>query len=92
MTVNELEILLRQEKVFEEFGIKSLGLFGSFARGETYNDIDFLLEQNIDYRVREKLKANLQTLLNLKVDIVVKKFADPVILYRACKDLKYVTE
>lgn len=91
MTIQELETLLRNEKVFEEFGIKSLGLFGSFARGETYKDIDFLLEQNVDYRVREKLKVKLQTLLNLKVDLVVKKLADPVILYRVYKDLKYVT-
>ena len=39
MTIREWESVLRKENVFEEFGISRSGLFGSFARGETYNDI-----------------------------------------------------
>ncbi|WP_373511176.1 nucleotidyltransferase family protein [Persicitalea sp.] len=92
MDINHLETLLRQEKVFEEFGIQRLGLFGSFARGENYRDIDILLEQHMDYRLRDRLKAKLQDLLNAKVDLVAEKFADPIILYRARQDLKYVTQ
>lgn len=91
MTVQELEALLRKEKFFEEFGISRLGLFGSFARGENYRDIDILLEQNLEYTVREQLKEKLQKLLNIKVDLVPEKFADPIIVYRARKDLIYVT-
>lgn len=91
MTIRELESVLRKENVFEEFGISRLGLFGSFARGETYHDIDILLEQNLNYTVREKLKEKLQSLLNVKIDLVPEKFADPIIVYRARQDLKYVT-
>lgn len=91
MTIRELELLLREERIFEEFGISRLGLFGSFARGEKYHDIDILLEQNMEYQLREKLKEKLQALLHIKIDLVPEKFADPIILYRARKDLKYVT-
>ena len=91
MTIQELESMLRKERIFEEFGISRLGLFGSFARGEKYHDIDILLEQNMEYRTREKLKEKLQRLLNIKVDLVPEKFADPIIVYRARQDLKYVT-
>ncbi|HEV7348430.1 nucleotidyltransferase family protein [Telluribacter sp.] len=91
MTIQELEKILRREGVFEEFGISRLGLFGSFARGENYHDIDILLEQHLDYKVRERLRSRLQALLNTKVDLVPAKFADPIILYRAHKDLRYVT-
>ena len=91
MTIQELETLLRQENIFEEFGIDRLGLFGSFARGEPYRDIDILLERKMDYKRRDLLKAKLQTLLGIKVDLVPENFADPIILYRARKDLKYVT-
>jgi uncharacterized protein len=91
MTIKELELILRREGIFEEFGINRLGLFGSFARGEKYRDIDILLEQPLDYKMREQLQRRLQLLLHTKVDVVPAKFADPIILYRAQKDLKYVT-
>lgn len=91
MTIRELESILRKERIFEEFGISKLGLFGSFARGEKYHDIDILLEQHMEYRMREKLKEKLQLLLKVKVDLVPEKFADPIIIYRARQDLKYVT-
>lgn len=91
MTVQELESLLRKENIFEDFGIRQLGVFGSFARGEQYRDIDILLEQRMHYKLRDQLKARLQTLLGVKVDVVPEQFADPIILYRARKDLRYVT-
>lgn len=92
MTIQELETTLRKEKIFEEFGLTRLGLFGSFARGEKYHDIDILLEQNMDYKLRDKLKDKLQIILKTKIDLVPQKFADPIIVYRAQKDLKYVTK
>jgi uncharacterized protein len=90
MTVSELEITLRENNVFERFGLLQLGIFGSFARNEPYNDIDFLLEQDLDFTTRQKLKRYLKSILKVNIDIVAEKFADPIILYRAKKDLKYV--
>ncbi len=90
MTLPELEIVLREKKIFERFGLSHLGVFGSFARNEPYNDIDFLLEQDLDFTTRQKLKQLLKSILKVSIDIVPEKFADPIVLYRAKKDLKYV--
>jgi predicted nucleotidyltransferase len=92
MTIQELETILRVENIFDEFGLNRLGVFGSFARGEKYNDIDILIEQNLNYKIRENLKEKLQSILNVKVDLIPEKFANPIILYRAQKELKYVTK
>ncbi len=92
MTIQELEDILQRENIFQEFGIERLGLFGSFARGEKYHDIDILLEQDMHYKLREQLQARLQAILQTKVDLVPEKFDDPIILYRAQKDLKYVRQ
>ena len=91
MSIEELETLLRAENVFDEFGLNRLGIFGSFARGEKYNDIDLLVEQNLYYSTREALKEKLQKLLNIKIDLVPEKFADPILLHRARKEIRYVT-
>ncbi|TKT93659.1 nucleotidyltransferase family protein [Dyadobacter frigoris] len=92
MTIQDLETILRREKIFDEFGLNRLAVFGSFARGEAYQDIDILLEQNMNYKIREQLKIKLQEILHTKVDLVPEKFADPIIVFRARKDLKYVTK
>ena len=90
MTILELEDILRRHGVFDAFGITQLGVFGSFARGEAYRDIDFLLEEELDYDTRKRLKTRLSRVLKTKIDIVPSKYADPIILYRAQKELKYV--
>jgi predicted nucleotidyltransferase len=90
--LEEVENTLRQHGIFEAFGISSLGVFGSFARGEAFRDIDFLLEQDLDYDTRIRLKNRLSRVLNVKVDLISAKFADPIILYNAKKDLKYVCQ
>lgn len=87
---NDLEQKLRKNKVFETFGLHQLGVFGSFARGESYHDIDFLLEEDMNFVNRALLKKKLTSILKTKVDIVPSKFADPIILNRAKKDLRYV--
>lgn len=78
--------------VFSRFGFKKVGIFGSFARGEDFNDIDLLFEERMDYDTRLKLKEYLEQELCVPVDIVIKDFAEPIILHRALKDLKYATE
>ncbi len=90
MTLSALEDTLRQHGVFETFGIAQLGVFGSFARGEAYQDIDFLLEQDLDYETRKRLKNRLSRILKVKIDLVPAKFADPIVLYNAQKELQYV--
>ena len=88
--IEEVEIALQKNGIFDAFGITQLGIFGSFARGETHRDIDFLLEQDLDYETRKRLKNRLSRILKAKIDLIPAKFADPIILYRALKDIKYV--
>ena len=88
---NSFQQFLREQKVFARFGFDRIGVFGSFARGERFNDIDLLIESRLDYDSRKALKNFLEAKLNVPVDIVLKDFAEPIILFRALKDVKYAT-
>lgn len=88
---NSLQDFLRQNDVFNRFGLSRIGIFGSFIRGEKYNDIDLLLEENIDYNKRQELKQLLEVSLHTKIDLVIKQFAEPIILRHALKDVQYAT-
>lgn len=88
--INELEDLLNNYHYFDLIGVDKIGVFGSFARGEESNDIDLLLE---DVPHKEKLidiKDELEKKIGKKIDIVLTDLANPIILHRAKKDLKYV--
>jgi predicted nucleotidyltransferase len=66
--------------------------FGSFARGETANDIDFYLDletYNLENLIA--LKNDLEKISEKSVDIMIKKYANPIVLHRAQKDMKYVS-
>lgn len=89
---NSLQDFLRQNDVFNRFGLSRIGIFGSFVRGEKYNDIDLLLEENIDYNKRQELKQLLEQSLDTKIDLVIKQFAEPIILRHALKDIQYATK
>lgn len=88
---NSLEQFFRANKVFSRFGIERIGVFGSFVRGENYNDIDLLLDDRLKYNERMELKRFLEKKLGIPVDIVIKDFAEPIILHRALKEVKYAT-
>jgi uncharacterized protein len=89
---NSLQEFLRQNDVFNRFGLSRIGIFGSFVRGEKYNDIDLLLDENLEYDKREELKLLLEQLLQVKVDLVMKKYAEPIILRHALREIKYATK
>ncbi len=89
---NSLQEFLRQNDIFNRFGLSRIGIFGSFVRGEKYNDIDLLLDENIEYQKREELKSLLEQSLHTKVDLVIKKYAEPIILRHALKDIRYATK
>lgn len=89
--VAELEKAMIQNQLFERFNLNKVGVFGSAARGEQANDIDILIEDNIDYRVLSKLRDELQRLMNKRIDIVIARYANPIVLHRARKEIVYVT-
>ena len=89
--IDDLFALFRKHKVFERFFIQRIGVFGSLARGEQFNDIDLLIEDDLDYKALLELKNQIEALTGYKVDVVQRKYAEPVILHRALKEARYAT-
>jgi len=92
-TINALEKAVKDENLLEKYNLEKLGIFGSFARGEKSNDIDFYIDiENYSVKGLLNLKTDLEKITEKHVDIMLKKYANPIVLYRAQKDMKYVTQ
>lgn len=89
--VAELEKAMIQNKLFERFHLNRVGVFAA-ARGEVANDIDVLIEDNVDYRSLSELRDELQKLMNKRIDIVIARYANSIVLHRARKEIVYVTK
>ena len=91
--IKALEKAMKDENLLKKYNLEKLGVFGSFARGEKSNDIDFYIDLE-EYNVKNliNLKKDLEKVTQKQVDIMLKKYANPIILYRAKKDMKYVTQ
>ena len=91
-TINALEKAIKSEKLLEKYNLEKIGIFGSFARGEKANDIDFYIDLD-NYNINNliNLKKDLEKITEKEVDIMLKKYANPIVLYRAEKDMRYVT-
>jgi predicted nucleotidyltransferase len=92
-SINSLEKALKTENILKKYNLDRIGVFGSFARGENANDIDFYVDsENYSIKNLLNLKKDLEKITQKEVDIMLKKYANPIILYRAQKDMKYVTQ
>jgi len=89
--ISELEDIMVRNNLFKKFRLSKLGVFGSTARGEVSNDIDILIEDNVDYRSLSVFRDELQKLTNKRIDIVMARYANPIVLHRARKEIIYVT-
>lgn len=89
MYLEELKKILKKEHILEKYKIDKLCIFGSIARGENGNDIDLLVSDN-NYKKWIEIKAELEKKTGIKVDIMLEKYANPIILYRANKEKIYV--
>ncbi len=76
--------------IFAQVGVEKIGVFGSYSRGEKYNDIDLLLDEDPGYQKRELLKNIVEQQMHVPCDVVVKDKLEPIILYYINKDLVYV--
>ena len=88
--INDLELFLNDNQVFDLVGADSIGVFGSFARGEDANDIDILLENTSNKEHIIAIQEDLEKKSGKKFDVVISETANPIILHRAKKDLVYV--
>lgn len=86
-------ISLNRKTLFDKYPIKSLAIFGSFARKENneLSDVDILVEfkESIGIKFIE-LADDLEHLLGLKVDLVSKKGVKEKYLSAIKNDLIYV--
>ncbi|MDR3243519.1 MAG: nucleotidyltransferase domain-containing protein [Elusimicrobiota bacterium] len=93
MNINNFEALdkvIKDNKILEKYKLDKIGVFGSFARGEASNDIDFYIEKTIATDKLINLKSDLEKISEKNIDIMLKQYANPIILHRAKKDMKYV--
>ena len=43
-SIHALELVLKKENLLKNYNLDKIGIFGSFARGEKANDIDFYID------------------------------------------------
>ena len=94
-TLNEIELTLGKHKqhLFSEYPIKSLAIFGSFARSEQKedSDLDLLVEFNDKIGLRFiDLAEELEKLTGFKVDLVSRKGIKDKYYQKIQADLTYV--
>jgi predicted nucleotidyltransferase len=91
-TVGDLEKAIKDGNILKKHNLEKIGIFGSFARGEAAHDIDFYIDrETYDLKNIIELKNDLEKISQKSVDIMLKKYANPIVLYRAEKDMKYVS-
>ena len=89
------ELVKHKEGIRKKYGVRILGIFGSYARGEQkeVSDIDILveIERPIGLRFFE-LWDNLEAILGVKIDLLtVKAVKQKPLLWESIKeDLVYV--
>jgi hypothetical protein len=95
-TKKEITILLRKNAArLRSFGLKRIGLFGSFVRGEqqSASDIDFLVEFEPGRKTFDNFMALsffLEELLGRKVEIVTRESLSPYIGPHILAEVEYV--
>lgn len=99
--MNKLERILKileghKKELQNEYGIKEIGIFGSYVRGEQCrdSDLDLLVEfkPNIKMDLIEfvELENYISEFLNLKVDLVMKSVLKPRIGKYILKEVVYL--
>jgi len=77
---------LEKEKI-KQRGVKKIGLFGSYSRGEQNknSDVDILVKINDSEGLFKliRLKRKLETALNKKVDLIEYEYLHPLIKKQA---------
>ncbi len=91
---NIFNILKQNQYHLHAFGIKRIGLFGSFVRGEqrSDSDIDLIVEFEPNQKTFDnymKLSFFLEDILQHKIDIVTVESLSPYIGPHILKEVEY---
>ncbi len=95
-TIKDIEIIIQKHKkeLEERFGLREIGIFGSYVRGNQLqdSDIDILvaIERPMGFIKFIKLENHLSQILGTKVDLVTKKALKPYIGRRILQEVHYV--
>lgn len=95
-TIKDIEIIIQKHRkeLEEEFGLREIGIFGSYVRGEQLkdSDIDVLveIERPMGFIKFIKLENHLSQIFGTKVDLVTKKALKPYIGKRILQEVQYV--
>jgi len=95
ITMDVLQILKEHEILIKEkFGVKRIGIFGSFARGEEKagSDIDVLVEfdeTKITFDNYMDLKFYLEDLFKREVDLVIESSIKPRLKDNIMREVVY---
>ncbi len=98
MTSDKILKKIEENKdVIEKFGVKKIGIFGSYVRNEQKagSDIDVLVEFEEGKKTFDNymdLKFFLEDLFNCKVDIVIAGAIKPDLKPYILRSVKYATE
>ena len=93
-SINEIREVLREclPEIREKYGVTSIGVFGSFARGDAgpESDIDIIVElgRPIGWELVD-LSDYLESRLHHKVDLVIKRALHPLIRDAILAEVQY---
>ncbi len=97
-SLEDIKKLIRKhkEELKEKYGVKDIGIFGSYVRGEQKerSDVDILIDfypnTEMDLIKFVELEYYLSDLIGVKVDLVTKKALKPRIGMHVLKEVIYV--
>lgn len=95
-SIEEIEQLIKvhKQELREKYGVKKIGIFGSYLRKENKenSDIDILVEIGIPMGFFKflNLERYLSHLLGVKVDLVTQNALKPFIGQRILDEVRYV--
>lgn len=72
-TIQDIQNYFNEHDLFNKYGLTKIGVFGSFARGEKFNDIDLYVEDDIELRKLLEIKLLIEQDWNIRIDLVQKK-------------------
>lgn len=95
MTTREdiLKLLEGQRDAIKQLGVREMGVFGSFARGDqkATSDVDVLVDlEDHTFDAYMDLLDFLENLFGRKVDLVMKEAIKPIIRKRVLSETVYV--
>jgi predicted nucleotidyltransferase len=86
----------QKQRIVQKYNLKKLGIFGSYARNEQTpgSDLDLLVEFEDNTpdlaKKKEQLRAEMQAVFHIPVDICREKYIKPFFRKQIQEDVLYV--